>query len=97
MIGKKIILRSNDAGVLYGTLVKNEADSIILKNARKLYYWSGANTVEDLVTFGVIDPKNCKFTWVIPEMEINSKVQIIPCTKEAIKVIEAVPIWTAKK
>jgi len=93
MIGKKVITRNNLAGVFFGTLVKSGKNSIVLKGVRKLYYWSGAAAIEQLSQEGVKNPNNCKFTMTVPEMEIGGKTQIIPCTEEAIKNIEAVPDW----
>jgi len=93
MIGKKVITRNDGAGVFFGELVSAKKDKVILKNVKKLYYWSGAAAIEQLAVEGVKSPEKCKFTVVVEEMEIGQTLQIIPCTKEAIKNIEAVPTW----
>ena len=95
MICEKVVIRSNGAGVFFGKLIKKEETEVTLENARKLYYWDGAGAVEGLAQNGTSKPKNCKFTVVVKEICIMNVLQIIPCTKEAIKSIESVPEWKA--
>ena len=71
LIGKKVIVRANLAGVFYGTLVAKEGSEVQLKDARKLYYWSGANAIEQIALEGVKNPKECKFTVVNSEVTIK--------------------------
>jgi len=92
-IGKKVIVRADKAGVFFGTLTAKEGSEVQLSNARKLFYWSGANAVEQIALNGVKNPDNCKFTVVCEEVTINNYIQIITCTDEAIANIENVSIW----
>lgn len=96
-LNKKVIVRSDKNGVFFGTLVHKEGLEIRLKNVRKLYYWSGAYTVEDLANKGVTKPNECKFTVICDEIELSSYDQIIPCTDNAIINLEKVKIWKAQK
>ena len=41
-VGKYVIVRSRDAGVLAGILVSKNGDEVKLKDARRIWYWSGA-------------------------------------------------------
>ena len=86
-------MRANRAGVFYGTLTAKEGSEVQLTNARKLYYWSGANAIEEIALIGVNNPNNCKFTVVNSEITINNWIQINPCTEEAINNIENVAEW----
>lgn len=92
-VGKKVIVRTNRAGVFFGTLVKADKTSATLSDVRKLWYWDGACAIEEIAENGVERPENCKFTVVIPEMQVNEWIQIIPCSTKAIKSIEGVKIW----
>jgi hypothetical protein len=92
-VGKKVIVRTNRAGVFFGTLVEADKESATLSDVRKLWYWDGACAVEELAENGVERPENCKFTVVIPEMQVNEWIQIIPCSAKAIKSIDGVKIW----
>lgn len=97
LIGKYVIVRSNLAGVFFGILTKKEGDELTLKNAKKFYYFSGANTVEDLATQGALNKENCKLTKEVEEIVISKFEQLLPCTKEAITQNKSIPIWSYKK
>ena len=92
-IGKKVIVRADKAGIFYGTLVAKNGLEVQLSNVRKIYYWSGANAIEQIALEGVKNPVDCKFTVVNKEATISNYIQIISCTSEAINNIENVPVW----
>lgn len=92
-IGKKVIVRADKAGVFYGTLSKKEGTEVQLTNVRKLYYWSGANAIEQIALEGVKNPENCKFTVTNEEATVSNYIQIITCTNEAIENLESIVEW----
>ena len=94
LIDKYVIVRSNLAGVFFGILIEKQGDELTLKDARKFYYFSGANTVEDLAHQGALNVSNCKLTVSVDEIVISKFDQILPCTVKAIKQIKSIPIWT---
>ena len=94
-MSKNYIVRAKDAGVFFGKIKERKENEVTMTNVRKLWYWSGANTVEDLAVFGVKNPQKCKFTVWIDEMIIADPIQIIPVTESADKSLSEVPIWTA--
>lgn len=87
------IVRTVNAGVFFGKIKFINKESILMQDVRKLWYWEGAYAVEELALHGTKKPNNCRFTVIIPEMEIAEPVQIIPCTKESVESIQAVEIW----
>ena len=97
LIGKKIIIRSDRAGVFYGTL--NEVEScgdkytVELINVRRLWYWDGAASLTQLAMEGVNAPQNCKFTVWQDSIVICGVIEILPTTENARKIIEAVVPW----
>jgi len=93
MLGKKVIVRANGAGVFFGTLKEKNGDEVVLSRARKLYYWEGAGAVEGIAQDGVSKPNNCRFTVWIDEICIMNVCQILPCTEKASKIIEGVKEW----
>jgi FMN-dependent NADH-azoreductase len=93
MIGKKVIVRTDRAGVFFGELVEKNGTDAKMKNVRKLFYWNGAAAIEQLAMEGTKRPNDCKFTVVVPEMEITQVIQIIPCTAESIANLEGVKVW----
>jgi len=95
MIGKYVIVRTYSAGVHAGTLQSRKGKVVALVNSRRLWYWDGAATLSELAVRGVSRPGTCKFPAVVPEIILTEAIEIIPCTPEAQKCIEAVQEWKA--
>lgn len=92
-IGKKCIIRCDRSGVFFGTLESLEGQQAKISNVRNIWYWDGAASVMQLAAEGVKRPDNCKFTVTVSEIVVTDAIQIIPCTEQAIKDIEAVKTW----
>lgn len=75
------IVRADRAGVFFGQIKEKKDKSVVMTDVRKIHYWGGAAAVEQISQSGVSDES--RLTITIPEMEIDSWIQIIPCTKEA--------------
>lgn len=90
---KKVIIRGNYSGVFFGTLVYRDGQEVKLADCRRIWFWDGAASISQLAVDGVKNPDNCKFTVVVPEIEILDAVEVIPCSKKAIRCIENVPVW----
>lgn len=93
LTNKKVIVRGNRSGVFFGTLVHREGCEVTLNNCRRLWYWDGAASISQLATEGTKIPEKCKFTVTVESITILDAIEIIPCTKEAIKSIEYVKVW----
>lgn len=54
--GKKVIVRSRDAGVLYGTLVKFEGTTVWLTDAIQVWKWKAVKggTLIDCAEYGIV-------------------------------------------
>lgn len=87
------VVRSDRAGVFFGKIKSRDGDSVTMTDVRKLWYWDGACAVEQLALDGTSAPDRCKFTVVIPEMEVLGAIQIIPCTDKAAKSLAEVRAW----
>lgn len=93
MKGKYVIVRTYSAGVHAGNLVSHKDKLVVLKNARRLWYWDGAATLSQLAMEGTKNPSNCKFPCEVNEITLTEAIEIIPCTKQAQKSIKSVAIW----
>ena len=93
-LNKKVIIRADQAGVFYGTIIKKDGDEVELKDCRRIWYWNGAASISELAKSGVKRGGN-KFTVAVDSIVILGVIEIIPCTPEAIKSIESVPEWKA--
>lgn len=92
-IGKYVIVRSYSEGVHAGILEKKEGTEVFLKDSRRLWKWSGAFTLSELSVSGTKDPGNCKFSCLLPSINILNCCSIIPCTDIARNSIEGVKEW----
>lgn len=92
-IGKKVIIRANRAGVFYGTLTEKNGDEVVLKNARRLWFWSGAASISQIAMDGVKFPEKCKFTISVQSICIIGVIEIIECSEKSINCIENVKEW----
>jgi len=89
-----VIIRTYSAGCHAGELVSKEGTEAVLRNARRLYYWSGAATLSQLAMEGVRNPDKCKFPCEVNEIRLQW-IEIIPCAQRAVDSIRGVPIWSA--
>lgn len=96
-IDKKVIARSDRAGVFYGTLAEAEPCgdklSVKLTQCRRLWYWDGASSLSQLAVDGTKAPHSCKFTMNVTEIVVLGVIEIIPCTEVASSSIENVAVW----
>ena len=93
MIDKKVIIRGDRSGVFFGTLKEKNGTEVKLADCRRLWSWQGAASISQIAVDGVSKPDSCRFTVTVPEIVITDVIEIIPCTKSAIKCIEGVPEW----
>lgn len=96
-IGKSVLIRSRDAGVHFGTLVSEEftpsGKVVVLKDTRRVWYWSGAASLSQMALEGVKNPNACKFSVEIAENEIVNVIETMPLTKTAFANLQSVPAW----
>ena len=76
----EVIIRTNRAGVHIGTLIARNGQEIILGNARRLYSWSGAFTLNAVAANGV-DRSNSRISIAIPKITLLEAIEIIPVAK----------------
>ena len=88
-----VIIRTQNAGVHAGNLISKEGNEVKLANARRIWYWSGAASLSQLAVDGTSKPKECKFPCEVPVITLIQVIEIIPCTKKAIKSINGVKVW----
>lgn len=88
-----VIVRTQSTGVFAGELHEKNGQEVIMRNARRLWYWDGASSLSQLAMEGVTKPQNCKFPCEVTEVTLLQVIEILPCTKKAIESIKSVPIW----
>lgn len=89
-----VIVRTYSAGVFAGTLVSRKGQEVVLKDARRLWYWDGAASLSELAMRGPSKPHNCKFPMEVTRVELTQAIEILDVTDQARKSIAEVPVWT---
>ena len=75
--GPESIVRTYAAGVHIGTVVSVNTQTVVLKNARRLWKWSGAFTLNAVATAGV-DRKESRISVPVPEITLLDAIEVIP-------------------
>ena len=92
LIGKKVIIRATNAGVFYGTLKEKEGQTVALADARRIWYWKGANSLSQVATEG-LDKSESKVSMPLELMVIEETIEILSCTTKAINNLDSTPVW----
>ena len=90
---QKYIIRCDRAGVFYAEITERRGDEADLKDARRIYYWNGAETLSELSQNGV-NPHS-KITTSVPSMTVLGVIEVIPCSEKCQKVIDGIKEWKA--
>lgn len=77
MIGKFVIVRTFSAGVHCGTLVSRDGREVVLKDARRIWRWNGANTLNELALRGAAE--NSRISEPVAEILVTEAIEVIAC------------------
>ena len=87
------IVRTYSAGVFAGYVESRNGQEIVMRQARRLWYWDGAASLSQLAMEGTQKPKECKFPCEVDRIELLQVIEIIDCTSIAEKSIKGVKVW----
>jgi len=90
---KYVIVRTCSAGVFAGYIESRNGQEVVLRQARRLWYWDGASSLSQLAMEGVKRPQTCKFPCEVERVELLQVIEILDCTEQARKNIAEVEIW----
>lgn len=90
--GRKVVVRARDAGVHFGELLGHDGRTVTLGNARRIWRWRGANTLNEVATKGV-EPGTGRggYTRVsdpVERIDLLEACEILTATDEAATSIE---------
>ena len=90
-LGRKVIVRSRDAGAIYGEYAGNDGSTVHVKNGRQLWKWTAAEGISliDVATYGV-KASGCKFSPAAATVTVFNACALIDATPVAAASIEAV-------
>lgn len=88
-----VIVRTYSAGVFAGYLQSKKGQEVVLKDARRLWFWKGAASLSQLAVDGVACPNECKFPVEVPQVELTQAIEILAVSPKAKASIASVPVW----
>lgn len=90
-----VIIRTYSAGVHIGYLESRKGQEVKLSKSRRVWYWKGAASLSQMAVDGIHTSgiSECKFSVVVPEIELTQAIEVIKCTPNAIKNLQGVPVW----
>lgn len=91
--GEYVIVRTYSAGVFYGIIEKREGTEAVVRNARRIWYWSGAASLSQLAMEGTKKPNECKFPMAVSSVTLTQVIEILPLTKAAKASLDSVAVW----
>lgn len=92
-LSEYVIVRTYSAGVFAGFIESREQDTVVMRNARRLWFWSGAASLSQLAQEGVKNPDECKFPCEVDRVELMGVIEILNVTEKAKQIIKEVPVW----
>lgn len=88
-----VLIRGDRSGVFAGYLESRNEREVILRQARRIWYWTGANSISQLAIDGTTTPDTCQFPEALDKIQILDTIEVINCTEKAQKSIQSVKIW----
>ena len=76
-LGPEVLIRTYSAGVHIGTILSRTGTEVELLNARRLWFWKGAFTLNAVVTKGV-NRAESRISAVVPHILLTEAVEILP-------------------
>jgi hypothetical protein len=90
---KYCIVRTYSAGVFAGYVESRNGQEVVMRDARRIFYWDGAASLSQLAMSGTSKPQNCKFPEAVDRVELLQAIEILDVTEKAQKSIASVGIW----
>lgn len=88
-----VIVRTQSAGVFAGYITRRIGQEVTMRDARRIWRWSGAASLSQLANEGSKNPSDCKFPAEVDKITLLQVVEILSVTKAGEKSIKAVPVW----
>ena len=80
--GPFVVVRTYSAGVHVGTLVSRKGTEVVLRDARRLWRWNGANTLHEVALHGVSETYT-RLSEPVPEIVLTEAIEVLTASKDA--------------
>jgi len=66
---------------------------VVMRNARRIWYWAGAASLSQLAMEGTKSPQDCKFPCAVDRVDLLQVIEILDVTQQAKASIDGVKVW----
>jgi len=91
-----ILVKTSQGNIHIGYLKERNGDTVILTEARRLWYWNGAAGVNQIASEGLKFPEKCKVPCPV-EIELLGIIEILPVTNKSKAVLDSIKVWRVDK
>lgn len=88
-----VIVRTYSAWVFIWYLQERLWKEVVLRKARRIWYWSGANSLSQLAVEWSYKKSECKIAMEVDKIYLTEAIEIIPVTEVAKNNINSIAIW----
>jgi hypothetical protein len=81
-LGTFVVVRTFSAGVHCGTLAAHDGKAVTLTDARRIWRWRGANTLNELSIHGAAQDWT-RISEPVQVIELTEAIELLPCTEQA--------------
>lgn len=85
-----VLVRTYSAGVHFGALVSRKGKEVVLADARRVWRWFGANTLNEIAENGV-DVSRSRISQPTKRIVLTEAIEIIDMSPKAVAIMEASP------
>lgn len=94
-----VIARCSQAGVHAGYLVSTNEHHTVLRDSRRIWYWSGAASLSEIAVYGMNQAKSQTSKIAAPVKEVRLRdsdiCELISCSDDGRASVEGSPVWRA--
>jgi len=87
------IIRTYSAGVFAGYIEEQDGKEVVIRDAVRIWSWSGAASLSQLAVDGTNSPSNCKFAIAVDKIKVLEAIELLNVTQKAKDNILSVPSW----
>lgn len=87
------MVRTYSAGVFFGYVESRAAQEVVIRDAVRVWNWSGAASLSQLSMEGTNSPSNCKFAIAVDRVELLQAIEIIDISDIAKDNLLSVKTW----
>jgi hypothetical protein len=78
-----VVVRTYSAGVHVGTLEAREGKEVTLSDARRIWYWQGANSLHELALTGADLKRGTRISEPVASIVLTEAIEILDTTEAA--------------